>query len=708
MKKLIFLLLITATIVSSQKLTQTNVNQVSGNAILLNQSDLIQVTSTFKKKILSGKLINSLSRKKVISQNSIQSTEIARENVVIYMSEYPTIEQINQLEQRNVICYLNLWTPPMDNHLYGFFIASMPVTELNNTLAFAFVKKMDTAEYECFPQNNSAAIAINSDDVWLEGYDGTGVTVAVLDSGVDTSYAGTELPVTFQKKDYSSYPTLDNDVANITSGHGTHVTGSVLGRGTLSSGRNNDGNGTTAFKGSAPDADLVFLKIGGDASSSASSVAMIAAMNDAVSVYDADILTMSYGGWYTYHDGSSATEQKVDWVCSQGVPFFISAGNSANDAQHYSGTVGANSSTGLIAVNTQNGSALTFNLVWYDGIATSNNLSMKYYDTDGITELTNTAQHATTESDRGTESKFSNYNATVSAGTYYVKVVNTSSNSQFFHIYFDNWGYPSINFASPDQEYTIGQPASADSAFAVAAWTTRSTWYDYSGSGWSYGNTLDDIAPFSSRGPRVDGGVTKPNIAAPGAAILSLRDTDVYTSADAYWIDNDGTTSAGDANYYQMQGTSMACPIAAGAAALLLDKYPTATPSQIYAAIQNSASTSGTGAVPNSTWGYGKLDILAALNNSAVPVQLSSFSASINGDNIILNWTTATEVNNYGFEIQLKSDFDNEWNNIGFVEGHGNSNSPNIYSYIDNSSEAGNLKYRLKQIDTDGMFEYSD
>ncbi len=99
-------------------------------------------------------------------------------------------------------------------------------------------------------------------------------------------------------------------------------------------------------------------------------------------------------------------------------------------------------------------------------------------------------------------------------------------------------------------------------------------------------------------------------------------------------------------------------------------------------------------------------------SQSALPVELSSFSADITGNGIILNWQTATEVNNYGFEIEKAIDngqltMDN-WNKIGFVNGSGNSNSPKSYSYTDNSAVAGNYSYRLKQIDVDGQFEYSD
>ena len=233
---------------------------------------------------------------------------------------------------------------------------------------------MDTAEYENYPHNNAGVISINADEVWLDGFDGTGVKVAVLDSGIDTSYAGTEFPASFEKMDYWNYPTIDPNVANITSGHGTHVAGSVLARGTNSIGRTDEGNGSTPFKGSAPDADLTFLKIGGDASSGATSAAMIGAMDAAVNIYNADILTMSYGGWYTYHDGSSDTEQKVDWVYSQGVPFFLSAGNSAAMHIIILGTVLASSSTDFIAINANAATQLSFNLVWYDGLGTNNDL----------------------------------------------------------------------------------------------------------------------------------------------------------------------------------------------------------------------------------------------------------------------------------------------------------------------------------------------
>jgi hypothetical protein len=97
--------------------------------------------------------------------------------------------------------------------------------------------------------------------------------------------------------------------------------------------------------------------------------------------------------------------------------------------------------------------------------------------------------------------------------------------------------------------------------------------------------------------------------------------------------------------------------------------------------------------------------------NGPVPVELSSFTAVLNNNKVILNWQTETEVNNYGFEV-LKSESKNqqtEWQTIGFVEGYGNSNSPKSYSYTDNLTQnsAQTLRYRLKQIDNDGQYSYS-
>ena len=104
------------------------------------------------------------------------------------------------------------------------------------------------------------------------------------------------------------------------------------------------------------------------------------------------------------------------------------------------------------------------------------------------------------------------------------------------------------------------------------------------------------------------------------------------------------------------------------------------------------------------------------------PVELSSFSAIIKDQSVELHWKTATEVNNYGFEVErqmtndlVTNDGDSQsslvnshWLLVGFVKGNGNSNSPKEYSFVDNNSLSGKVDYRLKQIDNNGEFQYSN
>jgi hypothetical protein len=89
-----------------------------------------------------------------------------------------------------------------------------------------------------------------------------------------------------------------------------------------------------------------------------------------------------------------------------------------------------------------------------------------------------------------------------------------------------------------------------------------------------------------------------------------------------------------------------------------------------------------------------------------IPVELTSFAANVNENNVTLNWTTATELNNQGFDVERNSG--NGFEKIGFVAGFGTSSEIHTYSYVDGSVQEGSYTYRLKQVDYDGTFEYSD
>ncbi|MCE9540765.1 MAG: T9SS type A sorting domain-containing protein [Bacteroidetes bacterium] len=97
------------------------------------------------------------------------------------------------------------------------------------------------------------------------------------------------------------------------------------------------------------------------------------------------------------------------------------------------------------------------------------------------------------------------------------------------------------------------------------------------------------------------------------------------------------------------------------------------------------------------------------LNDDITPVELSSFVSSTIKNNVTLRWTTETETNNAGFDIERKSVLQNQqdnWVKIGNVTGCGNSNEQKNYSYYDNGLQTGKYSYRLKQIDYNGTYEY--
>jgi subtilisin family serine protease len=580
----------------------------------VSSADLVAVPPALAGKIESGRLIAEVSRKLVRVRRGLMKTADASTTVLLYFNERPSGDRLAALGDLGVRCYWETWTPPLEGHPLGFVVATLPVAGFINTLGLDFVTRMGTAETRHAPRNNLAAKSIRADSAWSKGWTGSGVKVAVLDSGLDTDPVNPDLPAGIQARDYSSFPdAIRSTVLNRVTGHGTHVTGTVLGRGVLSSGNITNGGGS--YRGMAPSASLVFLKIGNDTTASSTSAADIAAMHAAVDTFQANVLSMSYGGWDVYHDGSDAEDQVVDWVYSRGVPFFIAAGNDADGNFHYSGTVGAHDSTGPIPVFVSgagtNSTMLAFNLVWrspLDSPATS--MDLRYYD--NLMQAVPAVSDQQTTSARGTNSAYSGSTGYVPPGftAYNLRVVNNSARALRFHIY-EDFGDGNVAFANGDPNYTISQPASADHAFAVGAYVSRENWTAYNGVTWHFGYTVGNIAPFSSRGPRVDGRM-KPDIATPGSVTISMRDRHVYSSPDRNWVSSVGPGA--DSAYYVLQGTSMATPVAAGAAAIILGKTPSLTAEQVYSAMSAGAiADQFTGGVPNTTWGAGKLNVYAAV-----------------------------------------------------------------------------------------------
>jgi subtilisin family serine protease len=212
---------------------------------------------------------------------------------------------------------------------------------------------------------------------------------------------------------------------------------------------------------------------------------------------------------------------------------------------------------------------------------------------------------------------------------------------------------------------TIIAPADGDSVIAVGAVKADGTRSGFS----SVGNTVDD---------RI-----KPDIMAMGSGVTIAG-------------------SSSNTGYTIGSGTSFSCPLAAGAAALILNVNPTLTPIQVRDAMRNTASRNQN---PDREYGWGIIDALSAINFST-PVELVNFNAQIIGNAVHLSWLTATEINSYGFSIERARE-NSSFEVIGFVKAEGNSTLVKNYSFVDETISDGKFYYRLKQVDLDGTFEHS-
>jgi len=122
-------------------------------------------------------------------------------------------------------------------------------------------------------------------------------------------------------------------------------------------------------------------------------------------------------------------------------------------------------------------------------------------------------------------------------------------------------------------------------------------------------------------------------------------------------------------------------------------------------------SDSGTYAIPPQYINVLNKLVMNVYYDNVTPVELTSFTAYVSDNSVNLNWQTATETNNSGFQIERRKTLDErseEWNTISFVSGNGTTIEPHTYAFVDKNLSSGIYKYRLKQIDYDGTSNYSN
>ena len=127
-----------------------------------------------------------------------------------------------------------------------------------------------------------------------------------------------------------------------------------------------------------------------------------------------------------------------------------------------------------------------------------------------------------------------------------------------------------------------------------------------------------------------------------------------------------------------------------------------------YSSSPTAQGTAGATSHITSVNGLTQFSPFAVANDGPLPVELTSFSSQVFGRDVKLSWSTNSEINNSGFEIERKAVSGVQWNKVIFVSGAGNSNVIHSYLFTERNLLTGNYNYRLKQIDFNGTYKYYD
>jgi subtilisin family serine protease len=384
-------------------------------------------------------------------------------------------------------------------------------------------------------------------------------------------------------------------------GHGTHVAGIAAGDGSSSS---------AGFRGVAPRAWIVAVKTTFFTADILEGVGYI--FDEAERRGLPAVVNLSLGGQEGPHDGTSAFERGLDELAQgAGRAIVVSAGNEGDLAIHVSGSLQGGTRTFEIEAG---GREVTME-IWYPGasrfsisltapsggsLSALTGMGSGFLPTqDGIAYIDNASGGV--NPNNGDREAFLRITNTTSGTRWRVAVRDESGGGRF-----DGWVTTDTGrIVGGDSTSTIDEPGNARAAITVGSFNTKGSWPSRMGEQDELDETpLGVLSGFSSQGPTRDGR-TKPDLASPGAWICSTLSSSA-ASFD-YLIHPDGV-------HAMHRGTSMAAPHVAGAVALLFAVDPRLSGSEALDLLTRTARHDDyTGSVPNSRWGFGKLDVWAAL-----------------------------------------------------------------------------------------------
>jgi|GEM_PF-1002269 len=447
-------------------------------------------------------------------------------------------------------------------------------------------------------------------------------------------------------------------------GHGTHVAGTAAGNGRAFGNRIPAGT----YVGVAPEASLVIIKAtrdrGGFNFETTDYLNGISFLDSVAKALNQPyVVNLSFGGSQGPHDGKDLSEQAIDQLLSapnsRCKAVVVSAGNEADQNIHASGTFGA----GLTEIETKftvptytpNSDKINDYIVfegWYKAIY---NYSVKIVTPSGTTQgPISSGREGAFQTDDGTiyisnaKSGPSSLNGDKQiliqiydfdankppkSGEWKITVIGSVGR---FDLWLAGASMEDVALTSNiDPTMILGTPGTAFHAITVGSYITKRSWIDLDGNSVGFpGLVLGQASSFSSPGPTRDGR-TKPEISAPGEMIAASYSSDASPTSE-YSIFKTGTSSlpngyiCQDGKHAVSKGTSFAAPHVSGLIALMLQKNPQLTPSQIRQAIIASPRTDlNTLAVPNNKWGYGKLDARSSFKFIAGQLAEKQFTISI-------------------------------------------------------------------------------